>query len=626
MKAEFRDKLILTKDVENILATKKLIFPETRMELQELSMCGTDEDTFVVEYDVENHGKIVEATVTKCKNGVSVNYTDIYMRRRDPDCLVVADDHDTDKARYFERYGEDFTDLRNQTFEWLNKQETLIIVPFMAGGVNLGFPALLIAPENAGFFAAGLADLQGFIPKSEIPDDFKPVAIIFLAPTFRHTHFKGEQVVVHNRTDEVHELFSFNLYPGPSAKKGVYGFLLHIGEMQGWLTLHGASVKMTTPYDNEFVMMHEGASGSGKSEILEEVRREPDGRVCLGINTVTNEKLLVSLADTCELQPITDDMALCHPLLQTDTSNKLVITDAEYGWFLRLDQVKEYGTDPHLEKLTIHPPEPLIFFNLDGKPKATCLLWEHTMDAPGVPCPNPRVIVPRRFFKNVISEPTHVDLRSFGVRTPPSTNENPNYGIIGYLHVLPPALAWLWRLVAPRGHNNPSIIGGTALSSEGVGSFWPFATGKMVTQANLLLEQILNTQSTRYILVPNQNVGAYKVGFMPEWIAREYFARRGSAKFKPEQLLPARCPLLGYVPEHVKISGMNLPSYLLNVDKQHYVGLEGYEKGAEILTGFFKQELEQFLVPELMPLGRQIIEIVMNNGTLEEFQAAIPKL
>ncbi len=361
MKAEFRDKLILTKDVENILATKKLIFPETRMELQELSMCGTDEDVYVVEYDVENHGKIVEATVTKCKNGVSVNYTDIYMRRRDPDCLVVADDHDTDKARYFERYGEDFTDLRNQTFEWLNKQETLIIVPFMAGGVNLGFPALLIAPENAGFFAAGLADLQGFIPKSEIPDDFKPVAIIFLAPTFRHTHFKGEQVVVHNRTDEVHELFSFNLYPGPSAKKGVYGFLLHIGEMQGWLTLHGASVKMTTPYDNEFVMMHEGASGSGKSEILEEVRREPDGRVCLGTNTVTKEKLLVSLADTCELQPITDDMALCHPLLQTDASNKLVITDAEYGWFLRLDQVKEYGTDPHLEKLTIHPPEPLIF-------------------------------------------------------------------------------------------------------------------------------------------------------------------------------------------------------------------------------------------------------------------------
>lgn len=626
MKAELKDKLILTPEVENILASKTLIFPETRKELQELSMCGTDEDTYVVEYDVKDHGKIVEATVTKCKNGLSVNYTDIYMRRRDPDCLVVADNHDTDKARYFERYGEDFTDLRNQTFEWLNQRETLIIVPFMAGGINLGYPALLIAPENAGFFAAGLADLQGFIPKSQIPDNFKPVAIIFLAPTFRHTHFKGEQVVVHNRTDEVHELFSFNLYPGPSAKKGVYGFLLHIGEMQGWLTLHGASVKLTTPYDNEFVMMHEGASGSGKSEILEEVRREPDGRVCLGINTVTKEKLLVSLADTCELQPITDDMALCHPKVQVDKSNKLVITDAEYGWFLRLDQVKEYGTDPNLEKLTIHPPEPLIFFNLDGKPKATCLLWEHTMDSPGVPCPNPRVIVPRHFFKNVISEPTEVDLRSFGVRTPPSTNENPNYGIVGYLHVLPPALAWLWRLVAPRGHNNPSIIGGTALSSEGVGSFWPFATGKMVTQANLLLEQILNTQSTRYILVPNQNVGAYKVGFMPEWIAREYFARRGSAKFKPEQLQPALCPLLGYVPEHVKISGMNLPSYMLNVDKQHYVGKDGYLKGAEILNGFFKQELEQFLVPELLPLGRQIIEIVMNNGTLEEYQAAIPKL
>jgi hypothetical protein len=625
MKADLRDKLVLTSDVLNILANKNLIVPESRKEMQELSMGGTDKDVFVVDYDVEGKGKVVEATVTRCTNGVSVNYTDMYMRRRDPDCLVVADENDTDKARYFERYGEDFTDLRSKTFNWLNQQETLIVMPFMAGGHDLGFPALLIAPENAGFFAAGLADLQGFIPKSQIPDEFKPVAIIFLAPTFRHTHFNGGQVVVHNRTEEVHELFSFNLYPGPSAKKGVYGFLLHIGEIQGWLTLHGASVKLTTPYDNEFVLMHEGASGSGKSEMIEEVHREPDGRVCLGINTISREKLLVSLADTCAIQPITDDMALCHPKVQTQ-SNKLVITDAEYGWFLRLDQVKEYGCDPKLEKLTCHPPEPLVFFNLDGKPNATCLLWEHTMDSPGVPCPNPRVIVPRHFIKDVINEPIEVDLRSFGVRTPPTTHDAPNYGIIGYLHVLPPALAWLWRLVAPRGHANPSIIGGDALTSEGVGSFWPFATGKMVVQANLLLEQILNTQSTRYILVPNQHVGAYKVGFMPEWIAREYFARRGSAKFKPNQLIPARCPLLGYVPEHVKISGMNLPSYLMHVDTQLEVGPEGYVKGAEILKDFFKRELKQFLVPELHPLGRQIIEICMNDGTLEEYQAAINKL
>ena len=68
--------------------------------------------------------------------------------------------------------------------------------------------------------------------------------------------------------------------------------------------------------------------------------------------------------------------------------------------------------------------------------------------------------------------------------------EEPSYGIVGMLHILPPALAWLWRLVAPRGHDNPSIIDSKGLQSEGVGSYWPFATGRRVTHANLLLDQI----------------------------------------------------------------------------------------------------------------------------------------
>ena len=58
---------------------------------------------------------------------------------------------------------------------------------------------------------------------------------------------------------------------------------------------------------------------------------------------------------------------------------------------------------------------------------------------------------------------------------------------MGMLHIIPPALAWLWRLIAPRGFNNPSIVTGNELKSEGVGSYWPFATGKRVKQANLLL-------------------------------------------------------------------------------------------------------------------------------------------
>ena len=90
---------------------------------------------------------------------------------------------------------------------------------------------------------------------------------------------------------------------------------------------------------------------------------------------------------------------------------------------------------------------------------------------------------------------------------------------MGMLHIIPPALAWLWRLIAPRGFNNPSIVTGNELKSEGVGSYWPFATGKRVKQANLLLHQIVDSPNTRYVLIPNQHIGVYKVGFAAEWIS-----------------------------------------------------------------------------------------------------------
>ncbi|MDO5522358.1 MAG: DUF4914 family protein, partial [bacterium] len=303
---------------------------------------------------------------------------------------------------------------------------------------------------------------------------------------------------------------------------------------------------------------------------------------------------------------------------------KLVLMDAEAGWFLRVDNITNYGSAPSIEKNIIQPKEQLVFFNMDGTPKATCLPWEHVLDSNGKPCPNPRVILPRESVKDIVNEPVEVDVRSFGVRMPPSTKQHPNYGIMGICHILPPALAWLWRLVAPRGYNNPSIIDSKGMSSEGVGSYWPFATGKKVTQANLLLEQIKNASSTRYVLIPNQHIGAYEVGFMPQWIAREYIARRGGAKFKPGHLKHSRLPLLGYCLESLKIDGQYIRRAFLQPETQSELGVEGYDAGAKILTDFFREELQQFLTDDLDPLGRQIIECFMNNGTLEEYLELIP--
>ncbi|MDR2532384.1 MAG: DUF4914 family protein [Oscillospiraceae bacterium] len=614
-------KFKFTPDAADILANcKEVTIPESRSELVELALGGSD--VFTVGYYV--HEKpYVEATVTRCKNGAVVNYADVYMRRRDPDCLIIGDDKPTDKPRFKERFGRDFEPVRKETFEWLKEQE-LILVPVIVGGGEYGYPAALIAPKNAGFFACGLADLQYFCNINEYEGIFEPKVIIYLAPPFRHTHFDGKQIVIHNRLDEVYELLSYNLYPGPSAKKGIYGFLLDIGEREGWVTVHTSAVKLVTPYDNEIVMMHEGASGGGKSEMSEHVHREPDGRLLVGQNLETNEKFFLRVEEPCELHPVADDMALCHPKMQND-SKKLVIKDVEAGWFVRVDHIKEYGTDPHLEKSCIQPDEPLIFMSMQAQPNSTVLIWEHIIDEDtNKPCPNPRVVMPRRLITNIVNDPVEVDIRSFGVRTPPCTRERPTYGIMGLMHILPPALGWLWRLVAPRGHANPSIVETEGMTSEGIGSYGYFLTGSVVNQANLLLEQVLSTPNTRYVLLPNQHIGCYKVGFMPQWIAREYIARRGSAKFKPDNLSKARCDLLGYCLGSLKVDGQFVPKAFLQPEKQPEIGLDGYDKGAKILSAFFKKELAKFDKPELNPIGKKILDCAMNDAPLQDYINIIP--
>jgi hypothetical protein len=582
---------------------------------------GENNNVFEVKYNIPEKGEITEAIIHRVNNGISANYTDPYMRRRDPDTMVIADNLPTDKITFKEKFGYDFTGLKADTFEWLKSQDLAVFLYF-AGREGIGVGGIAIAPANAGFFALGLAMLQVMISTTDIPVGFKIESVIYVAPTFRHTHFDGKQIVVHNRTKDRHDIFSYNLYPGPSAKKGLYGALLTKGEREGWITAHCSTVQVISPYDNVTTFMHEGASGGGKSEMHQHILREPNGQVLIGRNTVNEERRLINLPLFSSFNPVTDDMAICHPSFQTN-NGKLRVLDAENAWFVRVDSVNEYGDDPALEKTTIKPTKPLLFLNLKSNPDSTVLIWDHIEDAPGKPCPNPRVILPREIVPNVIGTPVSVDVRSFGVRTPPSSAENPNYGIIGMFHLLPPALAWLWRLVAPRGHANPSIVGGTGMGSEGVGSYWPFATGKMVQHANMLLKQIIDTPNTRYTLVPNQYIGVWKVGFKPQLLMREYLTRRGNAQLRKDQYQASRCPLLGYELNYLTIEGAKIPSRFLKVYKQDEVGFDGYDAGAEKLYQFFKDELNQYLKPELNSKGREIIEACLRGATVEEYESLI---
>jgi len=591
-------------------------------ELELAATCGAENATFNVTYQIPGKGEVTEAVIHRVTNGISANYTEPYIRRRDPDTMAIADELPSDKITFREKYGYEFKKLREETYQWLMEQD-LAVFFYFAGRDKIGLGGIAITPINAGFFAMGLSMLQCIVSVNDLASDFKIESGIFVAPPFRHTHFKGKQVVVHERTAEMHNIYSYNLYPGPSAKKGLYGALLTKGEKEGWITAHCSTVQVVSPYDNVTTFMHEGASGGGKSEMLQHIVREPDGQVLLGENIVSGEKRLISLPLFCSFNPVTDDMALCHPSLQRN-NGKLTLMDAENAWFIRVDNILEYGTDPFLEKITIKPRKPLLFLNIKSTPDCTALIWDHIEDAPGKRCPNPRIILPRDIVPGVISKPVTVDVRSFGVRTPPSSKEEPNYGIVGLFHILPPALAWLWRLVSPRGYSNPSIVSSEGMESEGVGSYWPFATGKMVNHANMLLEQIVQTPRTRYTLTPNQHIGVWKVGFRPQLMMREYLTRRGNAKLRSDQYQQARCPLLGYELNYLTLEGAKIPSRFLQVYRQPEVGIEGYDAGANMLFDFFKKELEKFKTPELSNTGRKIIDACLAGASVDDYNTIVP--
>lgn len=615
------DKLTLSDEIRSVLSgCPGLTWANSIDDLQNL-FADFGDKTQVVSYDVPGKGMIDEAYVCRVKNGISANYYDPYMRRRDPDSMLIGDDMPTDKTKYSAVYGKSFEGLRKETLDWLKGQE-LQAFAFMSGNCEYGIPSIVIAPANAAFFALGLGLLQGVTDLSKFEGKYEPKCFLFVAPPFRHIYFEGKQRVVHNRSKDRYEIFSYNLYPGPSAKKGVYGALLHFGEMEGWVTAHAAAVRVVTPYDNKVAIMHEGASGAGKSEMNEHIHREFDGSVHFGKNVVTGEDHHFVIPKACNLHPVTDDMALCHPKIQKD-NGKLTVIDAENSWFIRVDHIREYGTDPDIEARSIHPKEPLLFLNIDAQPNGTALLWDHIYDDNNKPCPNPRFILPRDTVPDVVNKPVSIDIRSFGVRTPPCTSEHPSYGILGIFHVIPPAVAWLWRLISPRGYANPSIIDTEGLGSEGVGSYWPFATGLRINHANILLKQIVNTPRVHYILCPVKHIGAWSVGFVPQWIAREYLARRGGVRFTHEEIVESPVPLLGYELERLVVEGHSFAKEFLNPAYQGDVGWDAFNAGAKILNDYFASELEQYRTDNLDPLGKKIIDCYLAGGATADFEKLV---
>ena len=145
----------------------------TSDELLELSCGGQNGKTFEVAYQIPNLGKVVDATVVRVRNGIAANYPSPYMRRRDPNAMLIGDDGPTDHTRFQEVYGYPFPELRQKTFKWLT-ENPLILYGYVTGKKGMGKDALVVAPANAGFFGFGLALLQGITPMRKLMRTLRP--------------------------------------------------------------------------------------------------------------------------------------------------------------------------------------------------------------------------------------------------------------------------------------------------------------------------------------------------------------------------------------------------------------------------------------------------------------------
>lgn len=74
-----RKSLLLRAEMENNMAsTPEFFIAETRNEILAMALGGGEKVCFEVVYKVPGIGMYTEASVTRCSNGLAVNYTDPY--------------------------------------------------------------------------------------------------------------------------------------------------------------------------------------------------------------------------------------------------------------------------------------------------------------------------------------------------------------------------------------------------------------------------------------------------------------------------------------------------------------------------------------------------------------------
>jgi len=146
-----KNKVALPDDAREILSgCKSFTVFDTVNQLAVAAVNGENNNQYEVKYTLSDGTEVIEAIIHKVTNGISANYTEAYMRRRDPDTMLIGDDLPTDKLRFFDLMVYDFNNLRKVTIAWLQSQD-LAVFFFFAGRDHIGTGGIAIAPANAGF-------------------------------------------------------------------------------------------------------------------------------------------------------------------------------------------------------------------------------------------------------------------------------------------------------------------------------------------------------------------------------------------------------------------------------------------------------------------------------------------
>ena len=125
----FFNRFVLAPEVSAALQKCKFIaYAETREELEEMVYGPTHTSRYDVVYPIEGRGVVKEAEVVRCKNGPAVNFMEDYMRRRDPNSMVIGDDLPTDKLsdKDIGALHAELTDPRFKDEFWTNEIQAML--------------------------------------------------------------------------------------------------------------------------------------------------------------------------------------------------------------------------------------------------------------------------------------------------------------------------------------------------------------------------------------------------------------------------------------------------------------------------------------------------------------------